>query len=228
MKICYTCKKEKSLSKFNKAKANKDGFQGSCKSCMSAYNKNRNILLSKRTEEDISKKRKGKVSKVCLSCGIDKLFSKYYKDKRTFDGLRSNCRCCQRVKSKEYYYRYPDYIKDRTKRYSSLPQQKDYMRKYSRKYRLRKKYNLSLKDWDRMYIKQNGRCYICAIHQDELGRLLVVDHHHPTGRVRKLLCPQCNAGLGIFKESPELLRSAADYIIEHSNEVSTTVPLTEK
>lgn len=41
---------------------------------------------------------------------------------------------------------------------------------------------------------------------------LQVDHHHGNGAVRRMLCRQCNVGLGQFKESPRLLRAAAAYI----------------
>jgi hypothetical protein len=46
-------------------------------------------------------------------------------------------------------------------------------------------------------------------------RKLFVDHNHRTGKVRELLCTNCNAGFGYFKESPEILANAIDYAIRH-------------
>ena len=41
-----------------------------------------------------------------------------------------------------------------------------------------------------------------------------VDHNHTTGKIRDLLCGNCNGGLGKFMDNPELLIKAADYLKE--------------
>jgi hypothetical protein len=58
---------------------------------------------------------------------------------------------------------------------------------------------------------QNGSCAIC--HRSPRKRCLVVDHDHATGRVRGLLCTNCNhRGLGAFGDSHEVVQRAADYL----------------
>lgn len=89
----------------------------------------------------------------------------------------------------------------------------------SRKSHLKKKYGLTLEAWNNMLIAQNSCCAICKTHTDNcLHQQLSVDHDHTTGKVRALLCEQCNTALGKFKDSPELLREAADYVERHSDE----------
>ncbi|MFB7366858.1 endonuclease VII domain-containing protein [Streptomyces hydrogenans] len=54
---------------------------------------------------------------------------------------------------------------------------------------------------------QGGVCIIClrapAVH---------VDHCHKTGRVRGVLCLNCNIGLGLLKESPDRMLRAIAYL----------------
>lgn len=63
------------------------------------------------------------------------------------------------------------------------------------RYRL-KKYGLTVADFNKMSIDQNGRCALC---KNLPKNTLVVDHDHKTGRVRGLLCEGCNLALGFFE-----------------------------
>lgn len=66
---------------------------------------------------------------------------------------------------------------------------------------------------EKFFENHDGLCDICGEEQniERLNRLCV-DHDHETGRIRGLLCINCNSGLGRFKDSPDLLRNAADYL----------------
>ena len=78
--------------------------------------------------------------------------------------------------------------------------------------RLKRTYGISGEDYDKMFEQQNGRCAICETHY----QVLCVDHCHKTGKVRKLLCRNCNTGIGQLKDNPNLLVKAASYINEHT------------
>jgi hypothetical protein len=73
----------------------------------------------------------------------------------------------------------------------------------------------------KMQEEQNNKCFICdsegfLIGKNNHKQKLAVDHCHTTGKVRKLLCHNCNRALGLFKDNPEILRKAADYVEQHS------------
>ena len=76
---------------------------------------------------------------------------------------------------------------------------------------LRNKYGITVEIWEAMYDGQLGRCALCLTPLAEVTKICV-DHDHATGRVRGLLCINCNHGLGKFKDSPEILRRAAAYV----------------
>jgi hypothetical protein len=60
-------------------------------------------------------------------------------------------------------------------------------------------------------LAQHGVCAICRT--DNWGRKgPAVDHDHATGRIRGVLCQNCNQGLGRFTDDPARLRAAADYL----------------
>lgn len=65
--------------------------------------------------------------------------------------------------------------------------------------------------------KQDGSCVIClgenkVKYKDEKETFFCIDHDHFTGKVRGLLCVQCNAALGQFKESIDNLERAIKYL----------------
>lgn len=83
---------------------------------------------------------------------------------------------------------------------------------------LKRQYGISIETYAEMYEHQNGKCAICGAHgtpyDSRNGRstTLVVDHCHATKKLRKLLCPNCNKGLGCFKDSVSVLKKAILYL----------------
>lgn len=75
---------------------------------------------------------------------------------------------------------------------------------------LQKKYKIGVAEWHAMFALQHGVCAICHCHQRYQS--LAVDHCHKTGKVRGLLCVNCNRMLGKAFDSPIRLRNAAAYI----------------
>lgn len=86
---------------------------------------------------------------------------------------------------------------------------------YSRNANLKRKYGITLEEYNEMFDKQGGLCMICERHQSELGATMHVDHCHTSGKVRGLLCNNCNIGIGALQDSPRVLESALYYILDH-------------
>lgn len=74
--------------------------------------------------------------------------------------------------------------------------------------RIQKKYGISPKEFDKMPMKQSGRCKICS----DLMTNPHVDHDHETMKVRGLLCSNCNTMIGLAGEDPSVLISASRYL----------------
>lgn len=57
-------------------------------------------------------------------------------------------------------------------------------------------------------------CWICGTHDwPGMHGRPHVDHCHKTGKVRGILCAECNSGLGKFKDRPEFLIKAVEYLL---------------
>lgn len=57
-----------------------------------------------------------------------------------------------------------------------------------------------------------GNCDICGETGDGRWQELSIDHCHTRQVFRGMLCSRCNRGLGYFKDRPDLLRQAAEYL----------------
>lgn len=103
--------------------------------------------------------------------------------------------------------------------YNKHKNKKSFLRQRSSSH-YKRKYGISLEDYEVLYKKQNGKCFLCnkkGFKPTQLrGRgnmsFLVVDHCHKNNKIRKLLCQECNRGLGLFYDNPALLTKAAKYL----------------
>lgn len=71
-----------------------------------------------------------------------------------------------------------------------------------------KKYGLTVQEARELKKKS---CGICG----STSRIFI-DHCHTSGSVRAALCSRCNTGLGMFRDNPDTLRKAAEYVETHA------------
>lgn len=80
-------------------------------------------------------------------------------------------------------------------------------------WRIEREFGLTQDQWETLLHQQDGVCVICDCPSAESHQgMLHVDHDHDTGRIRGLLCHNCNQSLGRWNHDPALLRRAADYL----------------
>lgn len=81
-----------------------------------------------------------------------------------------------------------------------------------RNYKYKSNYGINIEIYNELFNKQNGCCAICKKHQIEFKKHLHVDHDHITGKVRGLLCHNCNLAIGRLQDSPVIIASALEYV----------------
>lgn len=83
---------------------------------------------------------------------------------------------------------------------------------YAKKSRFKNLYGITVEEADEMARQQDGKCKIC-LQPPANVRGLHVDHDHQTGKVRGLLCSNCNSMLGYARDNPVTLRKGIDYLL---------------
>ena len=148
--------------------------------------------------------------KLCKKCNIQKELSEFAANpsRQNPDRLRSQCKLCDKSVQKRYYKSNKEEINVKTLSYQRKNPEK------RRGYKLKLQYKTTLKEYQRLFELQGGKCAICG--QDNSGcktkKSLCIDHDHKTGKIRGLLCDNCNKGLGCFKDSLESLDLASKYL----------------
>jgi hypothetical protein len=87
---------------------------------------------------------------------------------------------------------------------------------YYRDWHLRRKYGITLEEFNALSEEQGHLCAICGKSNTLHGKL-VVDHNHNTGEVRGLICSPCNSALGHAQDSVNVLEKMIDYLNERGS-----------
>ncbi len=120
------------------------------------------------------------------------------------------CRGCVRKNNKQHYVK----NLEKSRKYHREYRKAHYDAEKQRACQLKHKYGLTIEQRQAMVDQQEGKCFICRTEK----RVLFIDHDHATGKIRSLLCHNCNAAIGLFDEDPAVLRRAATYIEHHAGE----------
>ena len=87
--------------------------------------------------------------------------------------------------------------------------------------KLKRAYGITFDEYEELLSKQNKKCAICGIDNNgkyrNKPRAFAVDHCHTTGKIRGLLCSDCNTGIGLLKDNINFLQSAINYLNKLKN-----------
>lgn len=167
----------------------------------------------------------GNIMQTCYQCKQNKEDKDFYKNKSKPSGLGSECKECSKNLRKLKRILNPEINKQNcynyyTKNKISINNKRKILRKENpdleRNSNLKNKYNLTLEQKQKMLQEQKFLCAIsgCKKEIDISGH---VDHCHNTGKIRALLCSNCNTSLGLLKENFDRILGLANYIQEHNN-----------
>jgi hypothetical protein len=189
-KLCRDCGELRPVSEFTRDRARRDGLSFYCK-----VHARQRVLSSKDARKGPPKRRHPRATPVapgykwCPDCATVKPLEEFVRNATQPSGRAPYCKPCHNARGKASKEKVGG----------------------SRTYHLKRRYGISAIEADLMLESQEGLCAICraapAVH---------VDHDHATGKVRALLCFNCNGGLGQFKDDPAVLRAAAEYVRFHA------------
>jgi hypothetical protein len=124
--------------------------------------------------------------KRCPDCRQWKPKEEFPRNRNARDGRHPYCKPCHNARGRE----------TRERLYGG-----------SRHYHLKKRYGIGAAEVDALIAAQGNRCSICSREGPEQ-----VDHDHVTGKVRGVLCFNCNGGLGQFRDDLDVLSEAMTYL----------------
>lgn len=131
----------------------------------------------------------------------------YQRNKQRFQEYQRQTRDRRNARRRERYANDAEYRAECIR----LSKQRD--KESIRDYRLRKSFGITAAEYDALLAEQQGGCAICGTSESAgVSQRLHVDHDHESGDVRGLLCSECNLGLGKFRDNPDLLRIAIEYL----------------
>lgn len=117
---------------------------------------------------------------------------------------------CDLCYAKHYREKNPEKMREigkrRHERDKNIPERKH--KKYLQF--IKRLYNLTEEEFNLLFSKQNGCCKICELPPNKNKRLHV-DHCHKTGKVRGLLCAQCNWFIGKIDKNFEIINKLQEY-----------------
>jgi hypothetical protein len=215
-----------------------------CRSCKREYDKQYQRQLRDKINPDRQKRSpRGQITPLCARCKkikekpkrcycveCERLLNREFEKKRNrpYEGKYAEQ---LRKSARKYHEKHADEINLKIREDRKLNPEKYKQYEHRSKYKdieksrymdVLKKHKISSHDYNEMIISQENRCAICYKEETRKGRngnlaRLCIDHCHQSGKIRALLCHDCNTGIGKFKDNINLLKAAITYLEKHNH-----------
>jgi hypothetical protein len=198
----------------NNDKNLKKGFCYKCKECV--YERTRNRPCRKHGELTENER---VPSGACRYCSFENLKNANVKRNGNREWFNEKQRLKREADPEKAKKEYKERYKKNVEIYG-----KDFLNEQKKAQR----FGLKPCDIQKMTEEQQNKCAICFRPETRIFTQrtperemkvakLCIDHCHDTGKVRGLLCHDCNTSLGKFKDDIQILQSAIEYLKKHKD-----------
>jgi len=193
-KCCTRCKNEKPLFDFSDHPHQSDGKQSQCKSCFA------------------ERARLKRIGKPCMSCGKPKEIG-VSKGARICLSCSETCFECKKNPRRKQHRNCSECQAKKDKERNRLPERQSQLRitRITNKYKVTREAAKEL---------ANVKNCMCCDKEFTSPRDRHVDHCHKTGKVRGVLCFNCNASLGHINDDQIRLAKLIGYLSKHQNGIA--------
>jgi hypothetical protein len=197
LKFCITCETYKPINMFSINNATWDGVLYQCKQCRREYERSKYVFSELGKTRKINQELQVITGiKSCHGCELNKPVNMFHNNRAKWDGLTDLCKQCNRTHNLKWRKNFPEKAKNAD---------------------IKKNYGITLADKLSMLESQGRVCAACGTDTPG-GRYNEwhTDHSHSTGKVRGVLCADCNMALGVVRESIPRLEGLVRYMNKHT------------
>lgn len=206
---CSHCREVKPLEDFHRSKGRPNDRHPQCKICRSWLGREAALAKNDKRRERMELLAQNKQR--CTSCDGVYALDEFYLNGKSSTGRKGQCAPCYSAVGEAYRSTPEARERGRARKAERIAADPEAHYESQRWASVKSKYGITRSDYEEMHDAQGGACAICR-GDNGGGVRLFIDHDHGTGVVRGLLCHPCNAGLGMFRDSPESLSAAISYL----------------
>jgi hypothetical protein len=152
--------------------------------------------------------------RACSTCKVVKPLGEFHRQKTGTYGRQSRCKPCASKATKDSRKKGGETRLAKRRITDRVRYQDPVRRRQKLNWEFKRRYGITLDEFEEIVAEQDGLCAICK--REPVGEgnhgTLFQDHCHDLDLLRGAVCGPCNSGMGMFGDSIERLRAAADYL----------------